>query len=102
MEERLVFPVRAGPDATLAGLRAELEARGFRVRIGRSYDLVGRRGLDRVFIGIGPDPRGLAARVKAKSLVPGRARRLLSEAGALVTSRLGVAFERSSTPGVRR
>lgn len=81
-----MYPVKAAPDGPLQRIRSSLEAEGFTVDEAEDMDLAARRGLDRLFVGLGAHPEGLAARWKAKSLIPGRAsevhhlaRRILDE-----------------------
>lgn len=89
METIAVYPVRAAPDGPLARIREGLEAAGFDVGSGEELDLAARRGLDRVFVGVAPHPEGLVARWKAKSLVPGRTRRVHDRARRVVADALG-------------
>lgn len=86
VETIAVYPVRRAPDEPLSRIQAGLEDMGFSVDTGEHVDLAARRGLDRVFVGLGPHEEGTVARWKAKSLVPGRSheiqqrvRRILSE-----------------------
>lgn len=89
MERRLVYPVREAPDRALAHLEDALDAEGFRVEHGREFDLNARRGTDRVLVGLAPHPDGLVARIKGKSLVPGRSQDLLDTVERLLREPLG-------------
>lgn len=89
MERRLVYPVRQAPDAALSHLERSLRREGFSVSDGREHDLAARRGADRVFVGLGPHPGGLVARVKGKALVPGRGADLIDRVEEALTEHLG-------------
>lgn len=73
VETIAVYPVKAAPDGPLERIRSSLEEDGWTVQEAEELDLAARRGVDRLFVGLGARPEGLAARWKAKSLVPGRA-----------------------------
>jgi len=98
VETIAVYPVHAAPDAPLARLRERLEAAGFSVDDAEELDLAARRGVDRLFVGLGAHEDGLAARWKTKSLVPGRARSTHQIAEQVLTEVLG-SPERRFTPG---
>ncbi|MDX1610958.1 MAG: hypothetical protein R3185_01230 [Candidatus Thermoplasmatota archaeon] len=98
MEQLLVFKVRATPDRPLALVEEALAADGFRWSHGERYDRVGKRTLDRVYLGLGPHPQGLAARVKTKSLVPGRSTKLMDRVEGVLHEALGPAWRRVSRP----
>jgi hypothetical protein len=98
VEQVLVFAVKAVPDRVLADLAGELARRGFRLGAASTYDVGASRGLDRVFVSAAPHPRGVALRVKAKSLVPGRSARLLDEVTHLLVVRLGAPAARTEFP----
>jgi type IV secretory pathway ATPase VirB11/archaellum biosynthesis ATPase len=72
VETIAVYPVKQAPDGPLERIRGALEDEGFAVSAADELDLAARRGPDRLFVGLGAEPEGLAARWKAKSLVPGR------------------------------
>lgn len=103
MVERIaVYPVRAAPDAPLDRIQASLEAEGFRVEAADELDLAARRGADRLFVGLGAHPDGLAARWKAKSLVPGRAGELHRTAERILGEVLGEPTRRLDPSGGRQ
>lgn len=89
METIAVYEVRCAPDGPLSQVREALEEDGFTVEAGEELDLDARRGLDRIFVGIGPHEDGLVVRWKAKSLVPGRAHGLHDLGRRAVTEALG-------------
>lgn len=89
VETIAVYPVQAAPDGPLGRIEEALEDAGFDVDAGRDLDLAARRGLDRVFVGVGPHEEGLVARWKAKSLLPWRIRRLHRETQRIVGQVLG-------------
>lgn len=72
VETIAVYPVKAAPDGPLEQVRSKLEEEGFTVYEAGELDLAARRGLDRLFVGVGARSEGVAVRWKAKSLVPGR------------------------------
>ncbi len=83
------FQARQAPDGPLDHLERALRQRGFSTEPGKRYDLAAKRGLDRAFVGIAPAPSGLAARIKVKSLFPGRTTRLVAEITDVLAERLG-------------
>lgn len=84
-----MYPVKAAPDGPLERVASKLETDGFRLADSEAWDLSARRGLDRVFVGIGHREEGLAVRWKAKSLVPGRTHEVHREAGRAIGEVLG-------------
>lgn len=89
VETIAVYPVKAAPDGPLERIASRIEADGFTLQDSASWDLAARRGLDSVFVGLGSRERGLAARWKAKSLVPGRTRELHREVTQTIGEVLG-------------
>lgn len=89
VETIAVYPVKAAPDGPLEQVRSKLEEEGFTVAEAGEFDLAARRGLDRLFVGLGARPEGLAARWKTKSLVPGRSGELHRLAGRVLGEVLG-------------
>lgn len=95
MEHLVVFEAKQGPDPLLDELTRVLRSRGYTVEAGHRYDLVIAKGPTRGFVGVGPHPEGLAARIKTKGLVPGKAGDLLDEVVELLAARLGTPTDRS-------
>lgn len=99
MERRFLFPVRQAPDPALAHLEAALERDGFRVERGREHDVDARSGAERVLVGLAPHPEGLVARVKGKTLIPGRAEQLVERAVSALSETLGTPQEGGGADG---
>ncbi len=95
MERLVVFGAKRGPDPLLDELTQRLRSRGYTVEAGQRYDLVVRKGPVRGFVGLGPHPEGLAARIKTKGLLPGKADALLDEVVDLLAERLGMPTDRT-------
>lgn len=95
MEHLVVFETKTGPDPLLDHLTRNLRASGYTVEPGQGYDLVVHRGPVRGFVGLGPHPEGLAARIKTKGLIPGRSGALLDEIVELLAQRLGTPTQRT-------
>jgi hypothetical protein len=93
VEEFVLFETRRAPDRALSTLVDALESEGFATDQipSQRFDVEARRVLDRVFVGLAAHPDGLAARVKAKSLIPGRADELVLLARRALESTLGEA-----------
>lgn len=95
MEHLVVFEAKQGPDPLLDHLAGGLRSRGYSVEAGQRYDLVVHKGPVRGFVGLGPHPEGLAARIKTKGLIPGRSSDLLDEIVELLAQRLGTPTDRT-------
>lgn len=95
VEHLVVFEAQQSPDPLLDELARTLGSRGYTVQQAHRYDLVVRKGPVRGLVGLGPHPVGLAARIKAKGLIPGRARDLTDEIVTLLAERLGPPTDRT-------
>lgn len=91
----MIFRVQVPPDPTLAALTRWLQDQGYRTEPGQAYDLVARKGPLGLHIGLGPHRDGLACRLKAKSLLPGRAGPALRSTTAFLADRLGAPVDRT-------